>query len=66
MKQLIITPDQAAELANKELNAQQIRCALQFTQVPWGFAYKNTGGEFTYIISKDKFCNYFGIKEVKL
>lgn len=63
MKQLIITPDQAANLTGNEFNAQQIRCVLQLISVPWGFAYKNKGGEYTYIINKEKFCKYFGIKE---
>lgn len=62
---LLIRPDDASKLLKGELNPSQIRMALQLTAVPWGFCYKNPGGQFTYIISKAKFMEYFNIREAE-
>lgn len=60
--ELIINPEKASKLVGGQLNKEQIRATLRLCNVPWGYAYKNAT-EYTYIISKAKFCEYFGIKE---
>lgn len=58
---ITITPAEAAQLLGRK-NVQGIREALKQGRVEWGYAVKNPGGRWSYIISKKKFYNFCGLE----
>lgn len=57
-----ITPAEAGKIIHK--NAEFIRAGLRQGRFDFGTAVKSKSGQWNYIIFKNKFLKYAGLKEV--
>lgn len=60
-----LTPEQASKYLQK-ISAERIRAGLRQNKFPFGTAILGDSGQWTYIIIKNKFLNYIGIKQENL
>lgn len=62
MTKATMSPTEATKFLGKA-NTQGVREALKQGRAPYGYAIKNPGGKWSYIISRAKFFNFLGIPD---